>query len=398
MDPKSELLKIYNGQIVTPFRIIENGTVIVRAGIIEAVAEGNPELPGANEIDAKGKYVAPGLIDIQINGFMGIDFSDQDLTLEAIRKAIKALWKAGVTTILPTVITNARENLIRSFSILSTALDDAEIGLSIPGFHLEGPYISPVQGYRGAHLEKYIRQPEWREFSELQEAAKNRIMLVTLAPEIKGAIDFIQKCCEYGIVVSLGHHNGSTEIINEAVDAGASMATHLGNGCANLIERRNNPFWPQLANDRIVITLIADGAHLTNEQLQCFYRIKGLERTILVSDALDLAGLPPGEYTRLERTVLLTPEVAKYPAENCLAGAASPLSSCVAKMMRITSCSLPEAVQMASANPAKSMGLDDIGEIKAGKRADIILFSIENDKMVIQNTIIAGEEVFSINS
>ena len=340
-------------------------------------------------------YVAPGLIDIQINGYMGIDFASQDLTIEGIREAAKALWKEGVTSFLPTLITADQESLKNSFSILSNALEDEEIGLSIPGFHLEGPYISPVKGFRGAHLEKYIREPDWNEFQELQNAANNGIRLITVAPEIEGAVSFIQKCSQDGLVVSLGHHNGNTSQIKEATDAGASLSTHLGNGCANMINRHNNPFWPQLADDRLSVTIIADGFHLNREELQCFYKIKGNSRTILVSDALDLAGLEPGEYTRWERTVLLTPDVVKFPAENVLAGAASPISSCVGNMMDFTGCSLSDAIQMASTNPARLMGLSNLGEISEGKRADLILFSMEDGKMVIQQTMLAGEVVYT---
>lgn len=397
MNSKNKLLKIYNGKIVTPHGIIENKTIIVKSGFIEAIADGNPEIPDVIELDAEGKYIAPGLIDIQINGFLGIDFSDQDLTIDDLRKATKALWKKGVTTFLPTVITNDQVNLKKSFSILAGALDDEVIGLSVPGFHLEGPYISPVQGFRGAHLEKYIRHPDWDEFSELQKAADNKIKLITIAPEVDGAIRFTRKCTESGVVVSLGHHNGSAKIIKEAADVGASMSTHLGNGCANMIDRHNNPLWAQLADDRLTVTLIADGFHLNKEELQCFYKMKGIERTVLVSDALDLAGLPPGEYTRVERLVLLTPDVVKYPAENVLAGAASPLVSCVSNIMKFTNCRLENAIQMATLNAAISVGLYDIGEINEGKRADLILFTIENDRIEIQKTLLAGVEVYSNN-
>jgi len=344
---------------------------------------------------ASAVYIAPGLIDIQINGYMGIDFASQDLTIEGLREATKALWKEGVTTFLPTLITADQESLKNSFSILSESLDDEEIGMSIPGFHLEGPYISPVKGFRGAHLEKYIRQPDWNEFMELQKAANNGIKLITVAPEVEGAIPFIQECSKNGIVVSLGHHNGNTEQIKQATDAGASMSTHLGNGCANMINRHNNPLWPQLADDRISASIIADGFHLTREEVQCFYKIKGSNRTILVSDALDLAGLEPGEYIRWERKVLLTPDVVKFPAENVLAGAASPLSTCVGNIMKFTQCTLLDAIQMASTNPAQLIGLDNIGEISPGKRADLILFTMEEGKMVIQKTIVAGKVVYS---
>lgn len=340
-------------------------------------------------------FVAPGLIDLQINGYMGVDFSDQNLTIKDLRNATKALWKEGVTTFLPTVITNDRQRLKKSFTILAGALNDDEIGKSIPGFHLEGPYISPIQGYRGAHLEKYIRQPNWDEFSEIQKAAGNRILMITLAPEAKEAIPFIRKCSASGVIVSLGHHNGSAEIIKQAVDAGASMSTHLGNGCANMIDRHNNPLWPQLADDRITATIIADGFHLNKDEIQCFYKMKGISRTILISDALDLAGLEPGKYTRGERDVVLTKDVVMFPAENVLAGAASPLSKDVSNIIKFTNCTLGNAIQMASTNPARAIGLNETGEIKAGKRADLILFTIEDGNIVIQKTIIAGKEVYS---
>lgn len=340
-------------------------------------------------------YVAPGLIDIQINGYMGVDFADQDLTLEGIRKATRALWKEGVTTYLPTLITADRKSLKNSFSILSQALADVEIGFSIPGFHLEGPFISPEKGFRGAHLEKYIRKPDWNEFAELQQAAKNKIKLITVAPEIEGAVPFIQNCSREGVIVSLGYHNGNAEQIEKAVDAGATLSTHLGNGCANMIDRHNNPIWPQLSEDRLSVTIIADGFHLNKQEVRTFYKAKGIDRTILVSDALDLAGLEPGEYTRWERTVLLTPDVVKFPAENVLAGAAAPITTGISNIMKFTGCSLGDAIQMASTNPAKILQLNDRGEISPGKRADLILFMIENGKMVIQKTIQGGKVVYS---
>lgn len=339
-------------------------------------------------------YVAPGLIDLQINGYRGVDYSDQNLTSEAFQKSVEALWKQGITTILPTVITASQESLLKSFTLLSAACANPKVAASVPGFHLEGPYISPEKGYRGAHLEKYIRRPDWNEFSAVQKAAGNRIRLVTLAPEAESVFSFIESCKKEDIVVSLGHHNGNAEQIEKAADAGATLSTHLGNGCANMIDRHNNPIWPQLADDRLSISIIADGFHLNKQEIQTFYKVKGIDRTILVSDALDLAGMPPGEYIRGERKVLLTPDVVKFPEENVLAGAASPITACVSNMMRFTGCQLGEAIQMASTNPARLMGFNHLGEMAAGKRADLILFTIENEKIVIQKTILAGAVVY----
>ena len=350
---------------------------------------------GKKSTDGPQLIIAPGLVDIQINGYTGIDFSDPDLTAEDLKKVVAGQWEIGVTTIFPTVTTNDHEYLMNSFKALSNALTDPEISMSVPGFHLEGPYISPEKGFRGAHPEKYIRLPDLQEFKQYQEAANNMIRLITVAPEFDGSIPLIRYCTDNDVVVSLGHHNGTAEEITEAVDAGASLSTHLGNGCANLIHRHNNPIWPQLADDRLSASIITDGFHLNKEEVLTFYKVKGDELTILVSDAVDLAGLPPGEYSRWGETLILTPDVVKFPAENVLAGAASPISKCVGNMMRFTGCSLESAINMASRNPARLMGLDDIGEIKEGKRADLILFTQEGSEIEIHQTFVNGEIVYN---
>lgn len=389
-------------QFLTPYPANENDVIqgiFYFDGNPVSVVFANGKIVGIKhlegDIDASETYVAPGLIDVQINGYMGVDFSGPDLTVEGVRKATKALWKAGVTTYFPTIITSDIGRMKKNFAILAEARKDSEIGMSIPGFHLEGPYISPVKGFRGAHLEKYIKVPNWEEFQELQKAANGGIKIITMAPELEGAIPFIRKCVDSGVVVSLGHHNGSAKDVQLAVDAGAKMATHLGNGCANEIDRHNNPLWPQLSNDAITASIIVDGFHLTKEEVRTFYKAKGVENTILVSDALDLAGLPPGEYTRGERTLLLTPNVVKLPKENVLAGAASPISKCVGVIMDYTQCGLANAIRMASTNPAKMFSLDDRGDIAQDKRADLILFKMEENRMVIEKTFVAGQLVFS---
>ncbi|HDZ13947.1 MAG TPA: N-acetylglucosamine-6-phosphate deacetylase [Pricia sp.] len=340
-------------------------------------------------------YIAPGLIDIQINGYVGVDFSGPDLTVEGVKKATKALWMAGVTSYYPTVITSDIERIKTNFAVLAKAKEDPEIGPSILGFHLEGTYISRIAGFRGAHLEKYIKAPDWAEFEQFQRAAKGGIKLITLAPEQEGALPFIRKLVASGVTVSLGHHNGSAEDVALAVQAGASLSTHLGNGCANEINRHKNPLWPQLSNDALTITIIADGFHLTREEVRTFYKSKGVDKTILVSDALDLAGLPPGEYIRGERTLVLTPNVVQLPGENVLAGAASPISKCVGKVMEFTECSLKDAIQMASTNPADFFALKELGKIEKGKRADLILFTMEDNEMKIEQTYVNGSLVYS---
>jgi len=339
-------------------------------------------------------YIAPAFIDNQINGYLGTEFSDPDLTTEEMVRIVRALRSKGVVTFFPTVITASQESLIRSFRNLSGSLENDEVASSVPGFHLEGPYISPEDGYRGAHSREHVRKPDWDEFRRLNDAAGGRIVQVTLAPEVEGAEDFIKKCAGEGIVVALGHHNGSAEDIRRAVDAGARTVTHLGNGMANHIHRFDNPLWMQLAEDRLMSSLILDSFHLPPEMVTVFYRAKGSERIILTSDMTMLAGMPPGKYIWDGKEVRLTDEgIILLEQENCFAGASLPLHVGVGNMMRFTGCSMKEAVEMATKNPAGLYGLDDRGTIEEGKRADLVLFTLEEESLNIRETIAAGESI-----
>lgn len=341
-------------------------------------------------------FIAPALFDNQINGYLGIEFSKPDLSLEDMRKVVNGLRKVGVGIFLPTVITASFESLVNSFKNLSEAIKDKDIAHSIPGFHLEGPYISPVEGYRGAHTLKHIRKPDWDEFQKINESADGKILQVTLAPEVEGTIPFIEKCVRNNIIVSLGHHNATADEIKRAVDAGAKTVTHLGNGLANNINRFNNPLWMQLAEDRLMSSFIVDGFHLLPEIVKVFYRAKGKDRIILTSDMTMLAGLTPGNYKWDGKDVVLTPEgIIMLPEENVFAGASLPLVIGVGNMMKFTNCGLQEAINMASKNPANLYGFEDRGVIDLGKRADLLLFKMEENKLDIMQTIISGEIVFN---
>jgi len=399
METKIYLLKITNALIVTPQGIIKNGTIIVRNGFIKYVGEKNPDAPGAAEMDAQGKYIAPGLIDNQVNGFAGVSFSlgGSILTEAGIRSATRELWKTGVTTYLPTLTTNSQDLMVENLKVLAQAIENPALMGSIPGFHIEGPYINPEDGYRGAHPKQFVRLPDWDEFMELYEASQNKMIQITLAPEMEGALDFITKCTEKGIVVALGHHNSSTETITAAIDRGAKIATHLGNGCANMINRHFNPLWSQLADDRLNISIICDSFHLLPEEIKVFYKVKGVAKTLLTSDVTSYATLKPGIYQ--EKTgefIELTKEgLLHYPAQKCLYGSASPLTKGIEYVMKITGCSLAEAIRMASTNAAYVLGLNHIGELKQGKRADFILFDFEDGEMLIHKTFVSGNEVYS---
>jgi N-acetylglucosamine-6-phosphate deacetylase len=212
---------------------------------------------------------------------------------------------------------------------------------------------------------------------------------------MEGAMDLIRRCRELGIVVALAHHNGSAEQIRAAVDAGAAIATHLGNGCANMINRHVNPLWPQLADDRLLASIICDGFHLRPEEVQVFHRVKGSAGIVLTSDVTRFAGMKPGVYTTDDKTVELTPDgMIKYPAQNVLAGAASPITKGVGNIMRFTQCSLRDAIDMASRNPARLYGLSDRGQLAPGKRADLIRFTLKDGTLHIKQTLVAGDVVY----
>ena len=341
-------------------------------------------------------YVAPGLIDNQINGYAGVDFSDEMLDPTGMLKAAKAVWKEGVTTFLPTIITNSHRNLIKNFSNLKAVLEDDLLRKSIPGFHLEGPYISPREGFYGCHPVQFVRKPSWDEFFEYQESSGGNITEVTVAPELEGSEEFIRLCRQNGIIVAIGHTNADRLQIARAVECGARISTHLGNGCANLIDRHSNPIWPQLANDLLTTSVIADGHHLLPEELIVFYRVKGSDNMILVSDVTYLTGMPPGKYVYLGSEVIYTDDgLVRNPALNCLAGASLPLRTGVENMMRFAGCNLREAIKLATVNVAKVLGLNDRGVLETGSRADLILFELNGTKITIKQTILAGKQVFS---
>ncbi|MGV8095418.1 MAG: N-acetylglucosamine-6-phosphate deacetylase [Mangrovibacterium sp.] len=347
-------------------------------------------------------YIAPGLIDNQVNGFADITFSlgSGGLTLEGVKKATKALWQVGVTTYMPTLTTNSRELLLKNLSVLVKAKEEADLYGSIAGFHFEGPYISPEDGYRGAHPLKYVRKPDWKEFMDFYKVSGANIMQVTLAPEIEGAMDFIRKCTALGITVAIGHHHASAELIDKAVLNGVKICTHLGNGCANMINRHLNPLWPQLSADRLLVSIIGDGFHLLPEEIRVFYKVKGVEKIILTSDATQYSGLPPGKYETEEGDPIeITWEGKLWNiAQNGLYGSASSLARGVVHVMQVTGCALGDAIQMASTNPAKLYGLKDRGTIEPGKRADLILFTIGERELNIRKTYVAGKLVYDASN
>jgi N-acetylglucosamine-6-phosphate deacetylase len=295
---------------------------------------------------------SPGFFDLQVNGFAGVDFNDRDLTPEAVDRALSALQATGVTRCLPTLITSSLGDFARQARALVASRHPA-----IAGIHMEGPYLSPADGPRGAHPREHVRTASVDDFERRQEAASGRIRLVTLAPEVEGALGLVEHLVAGGVRVAIGHTAGSGEQIDAAVAAGATLSTHLGNGCATLLPRHPNLLWTQLAEDRLRASLIVDGHHLPPETVKTMVRAKTRERCILVTDAIMCAGQPPGRYRlgTLEVELSADGRVAA-PGASTLAGSALLMPRAVANVARFTGLAIETALDMATKRPAEYLG------------------------------------------
>lgn len=304
-------------------------------------------------------YVCAGFLDIQVNGYRGIDYSSGTLEQEDVGKMVDMLALTGTTRHFPTIITGPSGTVLRNLKMLADTLaGDDQLRRAIPGVHLEGPFISPDDGPRGVHDPDHVRLPDFSEFQEWQAASKGLIRLITVAPERPGALEFIRKVTSEGVIVSLGHHAAEPEIIARAVEAGASLCTHLGNGSHANIPRLNNYIWEQLANDNLTASIIADGYHLPPSVLRVFVRAKKPEALILVSDVGPLGGLPPGirSWGTVEVQIHEDGHLG-IPGTGFLAGAGHLLDRCVAQAALHTDMSLSQAIQSCTTIPEKMFGL-----------------------------------------
>lgn len=242
--------------------------------------------------------------DLQLNGYDGVDFSTAGLEVDAVLRVAQRLSEEGTTSFLPTIITASSEEYASALPVLGEAVESCD---ALPAIHLEGPFINPEDGAVGAHPKAHVQSPSIDAFRRLQDLARGHIKLVTLAPEMPGAIRLIEYLVEHNVIVSLGHTLGSSDDIAKACKAGASCATHLGNGIPTTMGRTDNPVWSVLANDLIVM-LITDGFHTPPDFIRVVYAAKGPDGIILTSDAAPVAGLEPGEYSIFGTRVRLDSE------------------------------------------------------------------------------------------
>jgi N-acetylglucosamine-6-phosphate deacetylase len=337
------------------------------SGVITAIAPG-PE-------DATG-YIAPGLVDLQVNGFKGHDLNSGALTPETVVALSEAMLADGVTAYLPTLITASEVSLLAAMrAIVAARKADPRLMRMIPGIHVEGPWLSPEDGARGAHPRQHVRRPDLAEFARWQEAAEGLVRKVTLSPHWDNTVETVRGLVAANVLVAVGHTHATPAEITAAFDAGATLSTHLGNGAAATLPRHPNLIWTQLAEDRAMAGLIADGHHLPAATFKAMLRAKGHERVFLVSDVAGPGGLPPGTYSQpIGGTVELSADgrlsLAGTPY---LAGAALPLKACVARAAEMAGISLAEALTLATSNPGRLVG--NYGRLAIGAPADLISFS-----------------------
>jgi N-acetylglucosamine-6-phosphate deacetylase len=359
-------------------------------GVIRSIAP-----PARDAADLTGGWVAPAFVDLQINGCDGISFNSSELTSAGVRHVIDTCRRHGMSAFFPTLVTNSFDALRHGLDTLARACDaDALVAAALPGVHLEGPYISPDDGPRGAHPRVHVRSPDWDEFRRLQEAAGGRIRLVTLAPEHDGALTFIERLVASGVVVAIGHTAAGGPRIRDAVNSGARLSTHLGNGAHAMLPRHDNYIWEQLAADELWASVIGDGHHLTPAVLKCIVRVKTPARTILTCDASSLAGRPPGRYREWDQELEVCPDgrvlVTGTPY---LAGSGSFTDACVGNVVRLAGVSLFDAVEMAGARPRELLGLP-ARRLEPGQPADLVLFDWEPGGSVrVRATVVGGRQV-----
>lgn len=341
-------------------------------------------------------WLCPGLIDLQVNGYLGHDLNTEQVTVDTVAALAAALQATGVSTFLPTLITASEEQIISTLRVIAAARrQDPLLERMIPYVHVEGPALSAEAGPRGAHPSDQIRPPSLAEFERWQAASGKLVGMVTISPHWPDSAAYIAALSAQGVSVAIGHTHASGDQIAMATDAGARLSTHLGNGAHGTLPRHPNYLWAQLAEDRLYASFIADGHHLPADTLKTMLRAKGIERSILVSDTAALGGMPPGDYdspiggkVHLAQNGRLNVAGTQY-----LAGATAPLIAGVAHVTGKIGLSLAQAIQMATVNPGKFVG--GRGVLAVGASADLLLFHWNGAgaALMVERVLLAGSTV-----
>jgi N-acetylglucosamine-6-phosphate deacetylase len=348
--------------------------------------------------------LAPGFIDLQVNGFAGTDYNDPASSQESIARSIEAAFRTGVTRLYPTMITGSEERITAALRNMVAAKHEfSRSGMphahAMAGFHIEGPHISPEDGPRGAHPLEHVRPPDKEEFKRWQEAADGDIRVVTISPEWDGVPAYITELLRHGVVASIGHTKATAEQMRAAVDAGATMSTHLGNAAHPYLPKTQNYIWEQLAEDRLTAGFITDGIHIPSAFFRAAVQAKGPERSVLVTDAVAPAMCGPGEYRLGEIDVELKPDGSVVMrATSRLAGSALRMDRGIGNAVRMGRITLREAISMATTNPARAGRIAGRQRgLVPGEKADFVRYgwNAADFSLKVLETVVNGETVYN---
>jgi N-acetylglucosamine-6-phosphate deacetylase len=379
-----------HGTIITPFQLLEDRIIIIEKGKIIAMTDKKEDLAllkNVEVIEAQNKFIVPGYIDIHVHGGGGSDVMDGEY--EAIKQVATTHSRFGTTAFLPTTMTMAKDKIIKSLKSIHEARLKGTGTAEILGIHLEGPYINPEK--KGAQKEEDIKKVSVEEFLEFNQASGNLIRLVTIAPEMPGAIDFIRWLHQQGIIVSVGHSNATYKQVQEGIQAGLSHVTHIFNAMRGLHHREPGVVGAALSSPKLIVEMIADGIHLHPIVLKMLTQIKESEKLVLITDAMRATGFKEGTYDLGGQEVIVTQGQAKL-KNGTLAGSVLTMDKAVKNLVTKVGISLLNAVQMASYNPAKCLGIDDKkGSLELYKDADIVIL---NKNLETELTMVAGKVVY----
>ena len=383
-------IKICNGQIITPYRVLRGATLLITGDKVSAVCEGDIEAPDAVVLDAAGKYIAPGFIDLHVHGGGGYDFMDG--TEEAFAAIAHLHARHGTTAMTPTTLSCEKEELLETLRAY-----DRVRGIYGLGMHLEGPYFSPNQA--GAQDPRFLRNPNPSEYRELVSRFPF-IRRWSAAPELDGALDFADYLRSKGVLVALAHTDAVYEEVLAGFEHGFAHATHLYSAMSGVSRRGTTRYAGAIESafliDDMTVEIIADGVHLPPPLLKLVYKIKGADKIALVTDAMRGAGMPPGESIlgskRHGLKVIIEDGVAKLPDRSAFAGSVATADRLVRNMIQLADVPLCDAVRMMTATPAAIMGVDNRkGSLTPGKDADVVLF---DDQIRIHYTLVGGKIVY----
>jgi N-acetylglucosamine-6-phosphate deacetylase len=350
------------------------------------------------------EYLAPGFIDVQVNGFAGVDYNDPYASNEEIARSLRVMFSTGVTRCFPTIITGPPDLMagaLRNMARAKRSFESAGMaeGTAIEAFHVEGPHISIEDGPRGAHPRDSVRPPDVDEFKRWQEAADGLVRLVTVSPEWPQTPSYIDALTRTGVVVSVGHTKATSEQIKAAVDAGATMSTHLGNGAHATLHKTNNYIWDQIAEERLSPSFILDGIHIPASFFRSAIRAKGVAHSVLVTDAVMPAMCKPGYYQLgTEEVELKADNRVVLRNQERLAGSSLRMDHAIGNAVRMGGISLLEGLAMATVNPARVCRVAGRQRgLAPGEKADLVRFRWNEavSELTVVETIVAGETLFN---